>query len=307
MSYDDDICKHAAVLMEQGNLQQAENLLDEAIGKLQRKLKDKSDGQTVDDDWSEVGNDQTDDGDKTDDGDEEDGPPIKTKKGFRHTDGIYYPHGEESDLLHHQNLIPPSTTMHSPRGGGSYSTGSWPATRERTSFDDKVAEIMHRDGVSKWEAMSRARREDPQSFHSYQGTTVAKLGLPKHKPAEPDSDDQELQRSGRDKLRSHRTGRVRRHDQQVKKSYEQLISEECARGCNETVAAQRVLQAHGYRALDKRDSFIAKGLAASGVVEDRFYKAADDIIERDGLDSRMEGLRKARLENPKLFRALQSL
>ena len=106
---------------------------------------------------------------------------------------------------------------------------------------------------------------------------------------------------------SDQFNKLRQHEQQVKKSFEQAVAEEMARGCNETVAGQRVLQAHGYRALDKRDTFIAKGLAASAAVEDKFYKAAGDVILRDGLDSRMEGLRRARLENPKLWRALQSL
>jgi hypothetical protein len=136
---------------------------------------------------------------------------------------------------------------------------------------------------------------------------MSKLGKPKYAPEYPEADDQQLQRSGRDKLKSHRTGRVKLHDQSVKKSYEQLIAEERALGCNETVAAQRVLQAHGYRALDKRDSFIRKGLAAADAVENRFYKAADDIIERDELENRCLALQKARLENPRLFKALQSL
>jgi hypothetical protein len=57
----------------------------------------------------------------------------------------------------------------------------------------------------------------------------------------------------------------------------------------------------------EHDSFIAKGLEASDAVESRFYKAADDIIERDELDNRCLALQKARLENPKLFKALQSL
>src|SRR5262249_4012832 len=198
MSFD-EVDRYVKRLLDEGRLDAAESVLDQAIAKAKAKLKDKSDGETVDDTWSETGDDSTDDGDdQTDGGDdgddeEEDTPRSRAAKAaldqiedevdriakaLRHSDGVYYPHSETTDLLHHQNRIPTSTTLHSPHGGGSYSTGSWPATRERTSFDDLVSEIVHRDGVSKLEAMSRARREDPQSYHSYQG--IAKLGRPKY-------------------------------------------------------------------------------------------------------------------------------
>src|SRR5215470_20277134 len=70
-------------------------------------------------------------------------------KALRHN-GVSYPHSETTDLLHHQNLIPPPATSHSARGGGSYSLGATDVVHQpsRHAFDDLVDHIMQRDRVS---------------------------------------------------------------------------------------------------------------------------------------------------------------
>jgi len=139
-------------------------------------------------------------------------------------------------------------------------------------------------------AMATARLENPAAYTSYQrwhagGSTqeqetargsstddpMSKLGTPKSPPIYPES-DQPI----RPDPKSHRR-RVRSHDQQVKKSFEQAVAEEMARGCNEIVAGQRVMQAHGYS------------------------------LEAEAHSPRCEALRKCRLANPRMFKALQSL
>ena len=178
--------------------------------------------------------------------------------------------------------------MHSPCGGGSYLTAVTPVVQvpARHPFDDQVDELLPQTGGSRSAAMVQARLLYPALFQSYQRWSSGGSAQAQQ-TAQGETSDQ-----------FNKLGRA---------TFEQAVAKEMTRGCNETVAGQRVLQAHGYRALDKRDTFIAKGLAASAAVEDKFYKAAGDVILRDGLDSRMEGLRRARLENPKLWRALQSL
>src|SRR5262249_44732676 len=128
------------------------------IAKAKAKLKDK----TVDDTWSpasssdaEEQDDQSDDGSDGDEQDDEEANSPRRRaakaalaqiedeverieKALRHSDGVYYPHSETPDLLQHQNLTPPTTTMHSARGGGSYQTGLSDVvqTPSRHHFDD---------------------------------------------------------------------------------------------------------------------------------------------------------------------------
>src|SRR5262249_21806791 len=148
-------------------------------------------------------------------------------------------------------------------------------------------------------AMSTSRSEEPRTYSAYQrchATRVAqeqetsrgwsmddpmsKLGYPKSPPIYPESDH-----PIRPDKNSHRR-RVRRHDQQVKKSFEQAVSEEMARGCTEEVAGQRVMQAHGYTL--EHESFIAKGLTDHYAVQSRFHDLADGFVDFDNSSPRCE-------------------
>src|SRR5262249_31317411 len=141
----DATINYAKRLAAEGRYEAAEAVIDRAlesippadIAKAKAKFEYQDDAEEVDDDWSEVGDDTTDDGDidmqgsqatAASDGDgtddeEEDTPRRRAAKAamdqiedevdritkaLRHN-GVYYPHSETTDLLHHQNLIPPPT------------------------------------------------------------------------------------------------------------------------------------------------------------------------------------------------------
>jgi len=222
-----------------------------------------------------------------------------------------FPHGEESDLLHHQNLQPPgTTTMHSPRSG-TYSTGATDVvqTPARHPFDDKIDELLPQTGGSRSAAMTQARLLYPALYQSYvnggtaqqqqtqRGKTsdqLGKLGQPETWPQSdhPIRPDPKSQRR-----------RVRRHDQQVKKSFESAVADEMARGCTTyEVAAQRVVNAYG---TTLPHEFVRKGVD----VEMSFLEKADEYIDADSTMPRTEALRAARLDpaNKRLFKMLQSV
>jgi hypothetical protein len=149
-------------------------------------------------------------------------------------------------------------------------------TRPRpTEFDKRVEFVRGRDGISKIEAMSRAREEFPGEYQRHQRFH---------------SDDPILAQSTR-RASFGKSAPV---------TFEDLVEIEIRKGCNESVAAQRVVTMYG-----------------SAVLRDRLSKRATDIkgtfadVTAGILDtedcSRTEALRKARLSNPRLFKALQDL
>jgi hypothetical protein len=83
-------------------------------------------------------------------------------------------------------------------------------------------------------------------------------------------------------------------------TYEELVEAEMRKGCNVEVAGQRVMQLYGSAALRHRT------FAKSEVIADRFEKVAEDAWLADEDCDHCTALRKARLSNPRLFRALQA-
>jgi hypothetical protein len=78
-----------------------------------------------------------------------------------------------------------------------------------------------------------------------------------------------------------------------------LVAAEMAKGLNSECAAQRVAQAHGFRAFDNDATTINKR-----AWENEFAKRAEDIYANSTLD-RCEALRATRLAHPRLYKALQ--
>jgi hypothetical protein len=80
-------------------------------------------------------------------------------------------------------------------------------------------------------------------------------------------------------------------------TYEDLVSEQIAKGCSYELAQQRVAQAHGYEAtrntMYKGESRLA----------DRFQKRIDDLIA-EGYSGE-DACRLIRKSDPVLFRAMQ--
>jgi hypothetical protein len=84
----------------------------------------------------------------------------------------------------------------------------------------------------------------------------------------------------------------------VSKRADDLIEMEIRKGFSPELAKIRVANLYGFRAFDHDHVSFAKGCLYE------FADAAADIYENSGLD-RCESLRKARLSNPRLFKAMQ--
>src|SRR6516162_6807137 len=136
---------------------------------------------------------------------------------------------------------------------------------------------MARDGVSRHLAMRTARNEAPKLYQEHQASLVAG---------------------------PTRDSRARRSAAQAIKAapvFETLVAEQMQKGCNYEMAAQRVCQAHGYDAFNNR--MLAKG---SHDIEARFKKIVKRIAATEDVTLE-EATRKARLRNPSLVRAMNSI
>jgi hypothetical protein len=309
MSNEQDLAL-AKALMDRGEIDAAEELIEklEHIAKAQQAAADAGDDDQDDEDALD---DTDDDGDGEDDGQDDDEDDVA--KSFREG-GITYPHSD--DQLPHQNMQPPPTRALSPQ---TYATGITDVVQRpgRHPFDDAVDRVMQRDGSSRNAAMVTARVENPRLYDDYQRAHASdstsaqsmsrvwsqgplnKLGLPKSPPIYPDSDDADLQDSGKVKAKSHRR-RHRLHNQQVKKmTYEDAVAGEMARGCNRVVAEQRVQ--HSFGNLLPRSN-VAKGAGDTPIV--KFMDKVDQCMINEDVD-RTEAMRRVRKRNEGLFDAFQ--
>jgi hypothetical protein len=141
--------------------------------------------------------------------------------------------------------------------------------QRRHKFEALVDKVQNEEGLPRSEAMAAARQRFPQVYRSYQAHTAGTNNIGKSAPPA---------------------------------TFDDLVNEQMAKGCNYEVAAQRVMQAHGSNALRARP--LAK---RAHDLDDQFHKRAQDIWQADESLSRCESLRKARLSNKKLFEALQSV
>jgi hypothetical protein len=149
-------------------------------------------------------------------------------------------------------------------------------------FNALVAFVMDRDRVSKTQAMATARREYPDVYQSYQSFN-----------ASTPTTEQATRRG------NYKVGKS------APETFEGMVEIEMLRGVNREVAQNRILQKHGSVALRHRDNdYIAKGTAD---IQSRFVQKAEAAWAEDGFGDRCSALRKARLENPQLYRALRSL
>jgi hypothetical protein len=121
--------------------------------------------------------------------------------------------------------------------------------------------------------------------------------LPKTPPIYPDSDDTDLQDSGRKKKATH-ARRVRRHNQQVK-THESAVADQMAKGLSREIAEQRVMYAYGNTL--PRSSF-AKGAGDTPIV--KFMDKVDQCMINEDVD-RTEAMRRVRKRNEGLFDAFQ--
>jgi hypothetical protein len=273
------LIKSAEAAMRNGDIDTAEGLVNRVMRKQAA-----ADAEDEYDDPSNPSLDASDDGDNPEDDPEDDDEGIYEDDEDDEEDPAVIK--AEAFVHDHKNMTASVRPRASARARGytsqsdTYQTGVTPTVGEpkRHKFDARVEYVQDRDGCSKTEAMSRARQEFPETYRTYQ-------------------DDLARQRTSAQRIvrGQHFLGKRR------STTYEDLVSAEIRKGCNMEVASQRVAQQHGFGAM--RNRMFAKG--AENVVS-RFQKRVDQIAYEDncGLD---EATRKARIENPRLFRAMQSV
>jgi hypothetical protein len=272
MSYGMDLLKQAERAMNSGNLDTAEALVNKALrGALNNNKNGNNSADDNENDFdSPSATSQSDDGsyDDTDDDGEDDDGDLNKVSAFA-----------ERFIHDHKNMQASVSRQHpaSPRFTDATSaTGA----RTRHKFDAMVDHVKERDGVSRNEAMTRARQEFPRVYQSFQ----------EHLASEP-TVSQHLSRGG---------GRNQVGKRAVGTTFEQMVSAEMRKGVTAEIAAQRVCQLHGFRALDAR-STIAKSADRIG---DRFQEEVYKIADETGCDL-TEASQIARRQHPELYKVLQ--
>ena len=126
--------------------------------------------------------------------------------------------------------------------------------------------------------MTRARTEFPRDYTTYQQLS-----------SELPTDEQ------------HLTRRPIGANKRAPSTYEDLVSEQMAKGCNYEVAKVRVAQLHGYDA-QRMPSLMRKGADLG----ERFQKVVKSLSYEHDL-SLEDATRLARQLNPALYRAMNSV
>jgi hypothetical protein len=166
------------------------------------------------------------------------------------------------------------TAVHAPH---PYRTATWPAVQapgRSGEWDDYVDQIMRERGCTRTVALTQARQMRPDLYARYQGWLA--------------TDSAQVQQATRSTT-----------DAAFKRApcYEDLVAAEIRKGCNETVAAQRVLQLYGNAT---PPSFMAKGQD----VVDRFQGMVAKIADEEGCGL-LEATEIAARENPQLMKYLR--
>jgi hypothetical protein len=126
--------------------------------------------------------------------------------------------------------------------------------------------IANDQGIPKSQAMALARQQFPELYRNYVGSASF---LGKAAPT----------------------------------TFEGLVAEQMMKGCSTyEQAAQRVAQAHGFRALDARD--MTKREAVSVLAENELMKRAGTLLEDGSAASRTDALRAARQAHPRLYQRM---
>jgi hypothetical protein len=266
-----DLIKSADALIRSGDLNGAEHALDRALAK-QNHFHFYGRDNSIDDDEDDF--ESPSDPSNDSDDDEDDNGNGKMKKADEH---YHFPHYGST----------PSPQTASGHGTGPnqssdpYATGSWSTagTPSKTAFDGRVDMVMARDQVTRAAAMTRARNEFPKDYQEHQASLVA-----------GPTRDQHARRSSAQATKRAPTT-----------FYEDLVSEQMAKGCNYEMAAQRVCQAHGYDAFNNR--MLAKG---SHDIEARFARIVKSLSYEHDI-SMEEATRLARKRNPSLYKAMNSI
>jgi hypothetical protein len=255
------LVKAAESAAERGDLDSAERYMDTALAKAK-----KATNNNIEDDWSEEADSEADgnnasldDGDNND-GDYEDDEDDEEDGGWRRASRVQSEAAKRADPAgslgrgdDHQNMGPVSfDRTHRPT---THPLDAWPTTAkpERHKFDARVDFVQDRDGVSRTEAMSRARNEFFETYQDYQNHL-----------AQQSTSAQRVRRGG------HFLGKS------APTTYEDLVSTEMRKGVTMEVAGQRVMQQHGSAALRNR---MFKNYRS---MEEQLIEKAQEIIDATG-------------------------
>jgi hypothetical protein len=221
--------------------------------------------------------DDDDDGDETADDDEE-----ELEKAF-------YPHAVEATNQQSRSRADrPGDLKHSSHRANqpivssrSFEGDVTPVVQPppRTKFDAVVDRIVAEEGMNRMGAMVEARRRHPNLYTAHQASIAGSTTQQQH------YDRSDMRGS---------------YFKAAPGTAESLIAAEMKKGLSYECASQRVAQAHGYRAWDRRDR-IAK--RADDIAES--FEAVADQVWCDNDVDRTQALRIVRKARPKLFRAMQ--
>jgi hypothetical protein len=277
MSYGMDLIKQAERAMNSGDLDTAESLVNKALrGALKNSSNNSADDEDNDFD-SPSATSMNDDGsyDDTDDDSEDDDEELD--KAIRKVSALGEAYLDSGNG--HRNMSASVSRIHAPHPLATDATSAT-GLRGRHKFDAMVDHVKERDGVSRNEAMTRARQEFPRVYQSFQEHLVNE-----------DTASQHLSRGGGRNQVGKRADGI---------TFESMVDAEMRKGCNYEIAAQRVCQQHGFRALDNRSSMAKAATTITDTWDDLVLKTATE------LDCTMnEAQRVVREENPSLFKALQ--
>jgi hypothetical protein len=257
----DEMLKAADRALATNNLDAAESIVDSLLLKVKQAADDYEDVSNPSAEDEELEDPEDDSDDSEDDDDEE-----LEKAAHEHAGGD----SEHRMRGQHTRMNRPDTYR--------ISAAPQPQGRaKRHRFESRVEYIRDRDGVSKTEAMSRARVEHPVLYTEYQGWLADRSTSQQHMT-------RGWQRIGK------RGG-----------SFEEMVSDQMIRkGVTAEVGAQRIANLYGYAAT-RDDNRLFKSSGES--IVKRFQAEVAKIMDEDGCDA-TEATRLARIENPVLYKAL---
>jgi hypothetical protein len=172
----------------------------------------------------------------------------------------------------------PGALSHSSHHSAGLSTTAAVQPPMRHKFEALSDKIQREEGATRTAAMATARQRFPDVYRSYQDH-LAGVSAQRQHSARAD---------------------VRASYRKTAPDYEDLVSEQLAKGFSRELAGQRVAQLHGFRAFDNGSRMAKRAFD----VEYEFAKRVEEIMCDDLVDA-TEATRRARKEDPDLFRALQ--
>jgi len=183
---------------------------------------------------------------------------------------LKYPSGQGENVLQSNRSINPNVERFPDRS--QHTTLDAVVNPKPSQFEAKVQQIATERGISRFAAMTRARIENPSLYWAFVNGNAS----------EPVQAQQERE--------------TRYQVEKSAPSYEQLVEAEMAKGCNQTVAMQRL----AHIGICPGEEIVAK--ANDDYFQ--FREAAQERLVEGGAMPRTSAMRAARYEMPELYKSL---